>query len=90
MLDVTNPADLEILVKEHCKTKGVNIIFAKAYLLRFDDTTANCKVIIREADEAKVLAEVFWPCCVIARPWLPAPLYQVNKGGRAEDDGSNV
>ena len=89
-VNCNKPADLEIMVKEHCKTKGVSIIFAKAYLLRFDDTTANCKVVVREADEAKVLANGFWPKRVTARPWLPTPLYQANKGGKAKDDGSNV
>ena len=83
-------ADLEIMVKDHCKSKGISIIFAKAYLLRFDNTTANCKVIVREADEAKVLSDGFWPPRVTARPWLPTPLYQASKGGRAKDDGSNV
>ena len=84
------PADLEILVKDHCKSKGVSIIFAKTYLLRFVDTTANCKVVVKEADEAKVLANGFWPNRVTARPWLPTPLYQASKGNKARDGMNNA
>ena len=89
-VNCNKPAVLENMVKEHCKSKGVSIIFAKVYLLRFDDSTANCKVVVREADEAKCLADDFWPSRVTARPWLPTPLYQASKGGKAKDDGSNA
>ena len=85
------PVDLEIMVKDYCKSRGVNIVFAKVYLLRFDDSTANCRVTVRDYDESKLLESRFWPSGVTSRECIPTPLYNLaKKGGNAAVGNANA
>ena len=77
----SKPVDLENMVKDYCKARGIKIVFAKAYPQRFDDATANCRVTVRDYDEDKVLSEGFWPCRVTARLWTLTPLFNQGKNG---------
>ena len=81
------PEDLEKLVKLHCKSKGVNIGFARTYLMRYDEESANCKVSVRAYDEEKVLSYDFWPAHVSARLWIPSELYN-QKADKGIDKGN--
>ena len=81
------PEDLEKLVKLHCKAKGVHIVFAKAFPMRYDEDSANCKVSIREYDLEKVLADDFWPPRASARLWVPSEIYN-QKFDKGNDDVS--
>ena len=86
----SKPVDLENMVRDYCKDRGIKIVFAKAYPQRFDDATANCRVTVRDYDEDKVLSEGFWPCRVTARLWTPTPLFNQGKNGRGIDGANDA
>ena len=79
------PSDLERMVKNHCSKRGVDILFAKTYLLRFSRDKANCRVKVKECDVNAVLSDDFWPRCVTARPWLTKPDFNAGKDDRSSD-----
>ena len=79
------PADLEKMVKKYCNVRGVDILFAKTYLLRFSNDKANCRVKVKVCDVDKVLSDDFWPRCVKARPWLTNAEFNAGK----DKDGSD-
>ena len=69
------PEDLELLVKYHCRRRGIDIVFAKAFTRVNDKLTANCKVTLKESDVPKALDSGFWPEYVKARYWLTKDQY---------------
>ena len=79
------PSDLERMVKRYCNDRGVDILFAKTYLLRFSHDKANCRVKVKESDVDAVLKEGFWQRCVTARLWLSNAEFNANKEERNSD-----
>ena len=73
------------MVKRYCNDRGVDILFAKTYLLRFSHDKANCRVKVKESDVDAVLKEGFWPRCVTARLWLSNAEFNANKEERNSD-----
>ena len=80
-----NPRDHERMVTKHCRVRGVDIIYAKAFLLRFDKRKANCRITLKEGDVEKVLNSKFWPESVTVREWTNNPDYNSYKSDKSSD-----
>ena len=72
------------MVTKHCRLRGVDIIYAKAFLLRFDKRKANCKITVKECDVESMLSDEFWPASVTARLWLTNPDFNGNKSDSSD------
>ena len=79
------PSDLERMVKKHCGLRGVDILFAKTYLMRFSRDKANCRVKVKECDVDTVLNDDFWPRCVTARLWLSNLDFNAGKDDKSSE-----
>ena len=55
------PQQLENMVKSHCRRRGIEVLYAKAFILKSDPTRANCKIAVNNDDAKKVLGDGFWP-----------------------------
>ena len=80
--------DLAELVKDHCRSKGVGVVFTKVFTYEYDLTFANCRVTVKDFDEQKVLEEGFWPLRASAREWMSNIEYRKQRMERAAEEGN--
>ena len=91
MLDYSRckrPDQLENMVKHYCRRRGVEVLYAKAFVIQSDRNRANCKVSVNEADVPTLLADGFWPDPSYARYWYSNPSNQQGRNDRSSEDES--
>ena len=82
------PEQLESMVKNYCKKRGVEVLYAKAFVIQSDHNQANCKISVDESAVETVLADKFWPDPSFARHWYTNNGQQPMQNERSSDDES--
>ena len=82
------PEQLEAMVKKYCKRRGVDVLYAKAFVIQSDHNRANCKISVDESAVDTLLADDFWPDPSYARYWYTNNGQQQNRNERTSDDES--
>ena len=80
------PEQLEVMVKQFCKRKGVEILYAKAFVSQSDPNSANCKISVNGSAVSTLLADNFWPENAYARFWYSHNEHLKNRNDRMSDD----
>ena len=65
--------DLEAIVFEYCKDRGVTAYDLNTIPVKGTRVKAGCKVTVLEADYEALLNDDFWPEGAAVRPWRPKP-----------------
>ena len=80
------PEQLEGMVRRYCRNRGVEVLFAKAYVTKSDNNQANCKVSVNEADVPALLSDNLWPRNAYARHWYTHPAQQIRNDKSSDDE----
>ena len=62
--------DIEYAMTEHCRLKGVQVMYAKGLTMSAGQSDARLRVAVAIEDYDRVLGGDFWPADVFAREWF--------------------
>ena len=80
-------ADIEEMVRLHCRARGIMTVQVNAIPYAPDDTQIGCKVTVKEEDYDTLLAKGFWPKPAFARQWYRKPR---NNGNGEDGNGGDT
>ena len=83
-----------LMVKQHGRQNGVDILSAQVIHNQLSDYSVGCKIRVSEAEKDKLLEQGFWPQHIICRPWSRQKQRQGDANNQTvtqrTDDGSLV